>query len=149
VIHKCIYEYSVNTRDNYYTILDTIHYKKKKKKKKVSLGVLGYLQVPVGSGSGVVISTSLLLGLLGAVGLTVVLMAAQRHYHHALVEKIDEFIEQVSSIDMSQSIEMGSEAMEMQMQAAKQAQLLEFVKSFIQPKIVATEITRDEAGKFS
>ncbi len=96
-----------------------------------------------------VISTTLLLGVLGAVGLTVVLMAAQRHYHNALVEKIDEFIEQVSSIDMSQSIEMGSEAMEMQMQAAKQAQLLEFLKGFMQPKIVATEISRDVSGKFS
>jgi len=112
-------------------------------------GVLGYVQEPLGFGSGVVISTTLLLGVLGAVGLTVVLMAAQRHYHNALVEKIEDFIEQVSSIDMSQSIEMGSEAMEMQMQAAKQAQLLEFLKGFMQPKIVATEITRDEKGKFS
>lgn len=105
--------------------------------------------MPVGSGSGVVISESVLLTVLGCAGLTALLMAAQRHYHHALVEKIDEFIEQVASIDMTQSIEMGSEAMEMQMQAAKQAQLLEFIKGFIQPNIVATEITRDEAGKFS
>ena len=96
-----------------------------------------------------VISTSLLLSVLGVVGLTVVLMAAQRHYHNALVEKIDQFIEQVSSIDMSQNIEMGQEAIEMQMQAAKQAQLLEFLKGFMQPKIVATEISRDESGKFS
>jgi len=105
--------------------------------------------VPFGFGSGVVISNSVLLVCVGIASVTALLMAAQRHYHYALVEKIDEFIEQVSAIDMSQSIEMGSEAMEMQMQAAKQAQLLEFIKSFVQPKIVATEITRDEAGKFS
>ena len=106
--------------------------------------------MPLGFGSGVVISTTLLLSVLGAVGLAVVLMAAQRHYHNALVEKIDEFIDQVSAIDMSQSVEMGTEAMEMQMQMAKQAQLMEFLKGFIQPPpIVATEITRDKAGKFS
>ncbi len=103
----------------------------------------------IGSGWGVVISTTLLLSVLPVTGLAVVLMAAQRHYHRILVGKIDEFIEQVSSIDMSQSIEMGSEAIEMQMQAAKQAQLLEFLKGFMQPKIVAQEITRDESGKFS
>ena len=97
-----------------------------------------------------VISTSLLLGVVVAVGLTSVLMIAQRHYHNVLVEKIDEFIDQVSAIDMSQSVEMGTEAMEMQMQMAKQAQLMEFLKGFIQPPpIVATEITRDKTGKFS
>lgn len=107
--------------------------------------------MPLGFGSGVVISTTLLLSVLGAVGLAVVLMAAQRHYHNALVEKIDEFIDQVSAIDMSQSVEMGEQAMEMQLQMAKQAQFMEFLKGFIQPNIVATEITtsRDASGKFA
>jgi hypothetical protein len=68
----------------------------------------------------------------------------------ALVAKIEEFIEQVSAIDMSQNVELGQEAMEIQMQAQKQAQIMEFLKSFIQPKINVTEVRgRDEAGKFS
>jgi hypothetical protein len=99
--------------------------------------------------SGVVISTTLLLAALAGVALTVLLMAAQRHYHQLLVMKIDEFIEQVSKIDMSQSFEMNADAMEMQMQAAKQAQIFDFLRSVVQPNISVQEVSRSEDGKFS
>lgn len=106
--------------------------------------------MPVGSGSGVVISSTVILVCVVSTSATALLVFTQRHFHMALVAKIEEFIEQVSAIDMSQTVEMGQEAMEIQMQAQKQAQIMEFLKSFIQPKINVTEVRgRDESGKFS
>ena len=97
-----------------------------------------------------VISSTVILVCVGTASATALLVIAQRHFHMALVAKIEEFIEQVSAIDMSQSVEMGQEAFEMQMQAQKQAQIMEFLKSFVQPKINVTEVRgRDESGKFS
>jgi len=99
---------------------------------------------------GVVISSTVLLVCVVTASATVLLVFTQRHFHMALVEKIEEFIEQVSAIDMSQSVEMGQEAMEMQIQAQKQAQIMEFLKSFVAPKLNVTEVRgRDETGKFS
>ena len=106
--------------------------------------------MPVGIGSGVVISSTVILVIVVTASATALLVIAQRHFHMALVEKIDGFIEQVSAIDMTQSVEMGQEAMEMQIQAQKQAQIMEFLKSFITPKINVTEVReRDSTGKFS
>ena len=97
-----------------------------------------------------VISSTVILVIVVTASATALLVFTQRHFHRALVAKIEEFIEQVSAIDMSQNVEMGQEAIEMQMQAQKQAQIMEFLKSFIQPKINVTEVRgRDESGKFS
>lgn len=68
--------------------------------------------------------------------------------HQKLEERILQFIEEVGSIDITPSMEINAEAMEMQMQAAKQAQIFEFIKSFVQPNISVQEITqRDEKGR--
>lgn len=86
------------------------------------------------------------------VGLGVILIllgAAQRHYHNVLTAKIEEFIEQVGNISFNPSMELGAEAMEMQMQAAKQAQIFDFLRSIVQPNISVKEVERDEAGKFA
>jgi len=39
--------------------------------------------------------------------------------------------------------------MEMQMQAAKQAQIFDFLRSIVQPNISVKEVERDETGKFA
>jgi len=68
--------------------------------------------------------------------------------YEKLNDTILQFIEEVGSIDITPSMEINAEAMEMQMQAAKQAQIFEFIKSFVQPNISVQEITqRDEKGR--
>jgi hypothetical protein len=73
-----------------------------------------------------------------------------RHYATNILQKIDEFLLEVRNIDLTSSFEMNGEAMEAQIQAQKQAQIFEFLKSLVQPQISVSEIQkRDDSGKFS
>lgn len=68
--------------------------------------------------------------------------------HQKLDERILQFIEEVGEIDITPNMEMSADAMQMQLQAAKQAQIFDFIKSFVQPNISVQEITqRDEKGR--
>jgi hypothetical protein len=73
-----------------------------------------------------------------------------RHYATNILLKIDEFILEIKNIDLTSSFEMNGEAMEAQIQAQKQAQIFEFLKSLVQPQISVSEIQkRDDSGKFA
>ena len=80
----------------------------------------------------------------------VVVCLALRRFSIQILQKIDEFIEQVQQIDLTPNFEMNGEAMEAQIQAQKQAQIFEFLKSLVQPQIQVNEITnRGDDGKFT
>jgi hypothetical protein len=67
-----------------------------------------------------------------------------------LTNTIEEFTEQVKQIDLSSNFEMTADAMEVQLQAQKQGQIFEFLKSLVQPQIQVSEIQpRDEKGQFT
>ena len=76
-------------------------------------------------------------------------IAALFYVYKKLSSKIEDFIEAVESLDLSGGVELNAEAMEMQMQAAKQAQIFDFLRSVVQPNIQVNEIQKkDASGKF-
>lgn len=105
--------------------------------------VIGMYKEQVRPGWGVAILESVL-------ALTVFNIAALFHVYKRLNQKLEEFIEAVQSIDLSRSVEMSADAMEVQMQAAKQAQIFDFLRSVVQPNISVSEVTpRGIDGKFA
>jgi hypothetical protein len=76
-------------------------------------------------------------------------IAALFYVYKKLSSKIEDFIEAVESLDLSGGVELNADAMEMQMQAAKQAQIFDFLRSVVQPNIQVSEIQqKDASGKF-
>ena len=68
--------------------------------------------------------------------------------HKKLDERILQFIEEVGEIDITPIMETNAEAMEMEMLAAKQAQIFDFINSFVQPNNRVQEITKsDDKGR--
>ena len=80
----------------------------------------------------------------------IAVLLALRAYFTRLSDAIEQFTEQVKQIDLSSNFEMTADAMEVQLQAQKQGQIFEFLKSLVQPQIQVSEIqSRDEKGQFS
>ena len=77
------------------------------------------------------------------------LFAYVRVIFNGLLHKNDELVETLMQIDISPQMELNAEAMEVQMQAQKQAQIFDFLRSIVQPSIQVKEVKpKDEKGRF-
>ena len=80
----------------------------------------------------------------------VVVCLVLRKFSMEILLKIDDFLQAVKEIDLTPNFEMNGEAMEAQIQAQKQAQIFEFLKSLVQPQISVSEIqSRGKDGQFT
>lgn len=77
------------------------------------------------------------------------IIAYIRVVFNKLLQKNDELFDDLMNLDISPQLEMSAEAMEVQVQAQKQAQIFDFLRSIVQPSIQVNEIkAKDDKGRF-